>query len=118
MKNRDSRQIFYFMSLNVSFMLVEFVYGFYTNSLGLISDAFHMLFDSTALCMGLVASVVARWKATRVYSFGYARTEALSGFGNGLFLIVISLHIFMESLSRIAEPPEVGTDMLVVVSIR
>jgi zinc transporter 5/7 len=58
---------------------VEFMYGFLTNSLGLISDGFHMLFDCSALVMGLVASVMARWTATRQYSYGYGRVEILAG---------------------------------------
>lgn len=36
--NDDSRQIFYFLLLNLSYMLVQMVYGIWTNSLGLISD--------------------------------------------------------------------------------
>lgn len=56
----DSRSIFYFLCLNLAFCGVEFLYGILTNSLGLISDAFHMLFDCTALVMGLVASVMSR----------------------------------------------------------
>ena len=49
---------------------VELVYGVWTNSLGLISDGFHMLFDCSALVLGLAASVMSRWKATKMFSFG------------------------------------------------
>nr|XP_006818948.1 PREDICTED: zinc transporter 5-like [Saccoglossus kowalevskii] len=45
----DSRQIFYFLCINLMFTFVELTYGVWTNSLGLISDGFHMLFDCTAL---------------------------------------------------------------------
>ena len=38
-----------------------------------------MLFDCSALVMGLVASVMARWTASRFYSYGYGRVEVLSG---------------------------------------
>ena len=34
---------------------MELFYGVLTNSLGLISDGFHMLFDCSALVMGLFA---------------------------------------------------------------
>lgn len=34
----DSRQIFYFLLLNLSYMFVQLAYGVWTNSLGLISD--------------------------------------------------------------------------------
>ncbi|CAF0950167.1 unnamed protein product [Didymodactylos carnosus] len=39
----------------------------------LILDGFHMLFDCTALIMGLTASLMLRWKPTRVFSNGYSR---------------------------------------------
>ena len=36
--NPDSRKIFYFLLLNLCYMLVQMLYGVWTNSLGLISD--------------------------------------------------------------------------------
>ena len=49
---------------------VELLYGMWTNSLGLISDGFHMLFDCTALVLGLCAALMSRWKASKTFSFG------------------------------------------------
>lgn len=68
--NSDSRRIFYFLCVNLSFTFVEFIWGIWTNSLGLISDAFHMIFDCSALIMGLVAAVMSTWKRTKQYPFG------------------------------------------------
>lgn len=53
-----------------AFTFVELFYGVWTNSLGLISDGFHMLFDCSALVLGLFAALMTRWKATRIYSYG------------------------------------------------
>ena len=53
-----------------SFTFIELIYGVWTNSLGLISDGFHMFFDCSALVMGLYAAVMSHWKATRTFSFG------------------------------------------------
>lgn len=58
------------MKLFLGFTFVEFAYGMWTNSLGLISDGFHMLFDCSALVMGLVASVMATWKPSKTFPFG------------------------------------------------
>lgn len=113
----DSRKIFYFLCLNLAFTFVELIYGIWTNSLGLISDGFHMLFDCSALVMGLYAALVTRWKATRTFSFGYGRVEVLSGFMNGLFLVVIAFFVFMEGLSRLYDPPEIITERLLTVSV-
>ncbi|XP_015780431.1 PREDICTED: zinc transporter 5-like [Acropora digitifera] len=113
----ESRQIFYFLCLNLMFTGVELLYGVWTNSLGLISDGFHMLFDCTALVIGLCAALMARWKASRTFSYGYGRVEVLSGFVNGLFLVVISVFVFVAGLQRLYDPPKVSTERLLVVSV-
>ncbi|KAM3940050.1 proton-coupled zinc antiporter SLC30A5 [Leptodactylus fuscus] len=117
LEEHDSRQIFYFLCLNLAFTFVEIFYGVWTNSLGLLSDGFHMLFDCSALVMGLIAALMTRWKATRIFSYGYGRVEILSGFINGLFLVVISFFVFMEAMGRIFDPPDINTDMLTPVSV-
>ncbi|TNM92532.1 hypothetical protein fugu_019544 [Takifugu bimaculatus] len=113
----DSRQIFYFLCLNLAFTFVELFYGVWTNSLGLISDGFHMLFDCSALVLGLFAALMTRWKATRIFSYGFGRVEILSGFINGLFLMVIAFFVFVESITRVLDPPNINTDMLTPVSV-
>ncbi|KAL5960518.1 Zinc transporter 5 [Taenia solium] len=115
--DRASFRIFVFLCLNLSFTFIELFYGVWTNSLGLISDGFHMLFDCAALVMGLYASVVGRWKPTRIYSYGFHRAEILSGFINSLALMVVSTSIFLNALKRIHQPPDISTDRLMAVSI-
>jgi solute carrier family 30 (zinc transporter), member 5/7 len=111
--NNDSRRIFWFLCANLAFCGVEFLYGFLTNSLGLISDGFHMLFDCSALVMGLVsfpsffsfllffflevASVMSRWTASRHFSYGYGRVEVLSGNLLIYFLQISSIFILPDS---------------------
>lgn len=67
---KTSRRLLGFLILNLSFAFVELLYGIWTNSLGLISDSFHMFFDCTALLAGLAASVISRWRATETFSYG------------------------------------------------
>jgi zinc transporter 5/7 len=117
LKNRDSRKIFIFLTINLSFMFVELIYGFWTNSLGLISDAFHMLFDCTALAIGLYAAVISKWEPNRIFTYGYGRVEVLSGFVNGVFLCFIAMSIMIKSLERLIEPPEIKTERLLLVSV-
>ena len=38
MSNPESRRIFYFLVVNLAYMMVQMLYGVWTNSLGLISD--------------------------------------------------------------------------------
>lgn len=113
----NSRNLLCFLLLNFSFAFVELFYGVWTNSLGLISDSFHMFFDCTGLMAGLVATVITKWRANTNYSYGYVRAETLAGFINGLFLLFISFFIFSEAVERLVEPPEVKHERLLVVSI-
>lgn len=113
----ESRNIFLFLLVNLSFAFVELIWGAWTNSLGLITDSFHMFFDCSALVAGLAASLVAKWPANDMYRYGYSRAEVLGGFVNGLFLIFVALFIITEAVERFFEPPDVGTEMLMEVSV-
>ncbi len=115
--DRNSRNLFLFLLLNLSFAFVELLYGVWSNSLGLISDSFHMFFDCTGLLAGLVASVISKWKPDDKFSYGYVRAEILAGFMNGLFLLFIAFFICSEAVERFIEPPEVKHERLFVVSV-
>ncbi|KAJ2020864.1 hypothetical protein GGI06_002313 [Coemansia sp. S85] len=116
MSDSESRSIFAFLVLNLSYMFVQIVYGYLSNSLGLISDAIHMLFDCMALAIGLVAAVMSKWPPSESFTFGYDRIEILSGFSNGVFLMLISVSIFFEAIERLIYPPEMNTHRLLLVS--
>ncbi|XP_027194114.2 solute carrier family 30 member 7 [Dermatophagoides pteronyssinus] len=115
--DRNSRNLLLFLLLNFSFAFVELFYGIWTNSLGLISDSFHMFFDCTALVAGLIASIVTKWRANQAFTYGYVRAEILAGFVNGLFLIFVAFFIFAEAIERAIEPPEVKHERLFVISV-
>lgn len=115
--DKTSRNLFFFLCLNLSFAFVELTYGIWSNSLGLISDSFHMFFDCTALLAGLAASVISRWRSNDCFSYGYVRAEVLAGFVNGLFLIFTAFFIFSEGVERALEPPDVHHERLLPVSV-
>ncbi|GMF28128.1 unnamed protein product [Phytophthora fragariaefolia] len=113
---RASRQMLIFLSVNVAFMFVELGVGLCTNSLGLMGDAGHMLFDNGALVIGLVASYIGQLPPDAKFTYGYGRVEVLSGFLNSLLLLVVSFHLLTEAASRFLDPPEITTDHLLLTS--
>jgi cation diffusion facilitator family transporter len=117
MENPDTMRIFVFLMINFAFMFVELGYGFLTNSLGLISDAGHMLFDCAALAIGLYASYISKIKPNRQFTYGYGRYEVVSGFVNGVFLVFIGFFILVESIERVFETPDIHSDNLILVSV-
>ncbi|KAG0649441.1 putative zinc transporter cis4 [Hyphodiscus hymeniophilus] len=87
-------------------MLVQAFYGYLTDSLGLLSDSIHMFFDCLALAVGLFASVASKWQPSERFPYGFGKIESLSGFGNGVFLMLISVEIMVEAIERLAKGRE------------
>lgn len=114
---RKTRKIALFLLINTGYMVVEFVAGFMSNSLGLISDACHMLFDCAALAIGLYASYISRLPANNQFNYGRGRFEILSGYANAVFLVLVGALIVLESFERILDPQEISTNSLLTVSI-
>ncbi|KAJ8750203.1 hypothetical protein K2173_014118 [Erythroxylum novogranatense] len=117
LSERKSRKIALFLMINTGYMVVEFVAGFMSNSLGLISDACHMLFDCAALAIGLYASYISRLPANSQFNFGRGRFEVLSGYVNAVFLVLVGALIVVESFERILDPQEISTSSLLAVSV-
>ncbi|KAK9732501.1 hypothetical protein RND81_04G004200 [Saponaria officinalis] len=117
LSERKSRKIALFLMINTGYMFVEFAAGFMSNSLGLISDACHMLFDCAALAIGLYASYISRLPANSQYNYGRGRFEVLSGYVNAVFLVLVGALIVLESLERILDPQEISTASLLTVSV-
>lgn len=115
--DRKSRKIALFLLINTGYMVVEFVAGFMSNSLGLISDACHMLFDCAALAIGLYASYISRLPSNGQFNFGRGRFEVLSGYANAVLLVLVGALIVLESFERILDPQDVSTNSLLTVSI-
>lgn len=88
------------ISLTGLFMVVEFIAGILANSLALISDAGHMLNDVFSLSLAYLAIIISSRPPNSRYTFGMQRFEVVSGFINGLSLIVIAGYILFEAVQR------------------
>jgi len=100
------------------FFFAELFTGFITKSLSLQSDAFHMLSDEAGLIIGLIAHGLSQKKKTNRMTFGWSRAEVLGGFANSLFLLIISLNIFIEAISRFINPEDIQeVDLFIGVGI-
>ncbi|RDI77381.1 hypothetical protein Vi05172_g12591 [Venturia inaequalis] len=106
LRERDSRRIAYFGCLNLAFMVVQVFYGFATGSLGLLTDSIHMLFDCLGLAVGLAAAVMSKWPPSTSFPYGYGKINTLSGFANGIFLILVSIEIVFDAVHRLNEGHE------------
>jgi len=104
--NQLSRRLFYFLILNVVLMVVEFIAGFKTNSLTMISEACHMGFDCLSLAVGFAALLISKKPPTRTFTFGFSRLTVIAGFVNATCLLFTGVTLFLESIERFIHPPE------------
>ncbi|MBO0689372.1 MAG: cation diffusion facilitator family transporter [Candidatus Dormibacteraeota bacterium] len=75
--------------------------GVMTGSLGLISDGVHSSLDLVASCFAFLAIRTAAKPADREHPFGHARAENLAAFCEGILLLVASLVIGYQGVTRL-----------------
>ncbi|WVT74390.1 cation diffusion facilitator family transporter [Sinorhizobium chiapasense] len=105
------------LGLTGGFMLAEVVGGILTGSLALISDAMHMLTDTAALAIALVAIQVGRRPSDLLRTYGYARFEILAAAFNALLLLAIAFYILYEAWKRLSEPQEIQSAGMLVIAV-
>lgn len=102
--------------LTLGFAVVEAGFGWYANSLALISDAGHMVTDAAALGLALMAQIIARRPPSAKLSFGFGRTEALAAFVNALAMLAVVLWIVVEAVMRLIQPAKVAGEAVMAVA--
>jgi len=107
------------MALGVtgSFMIAEVIGAFVTGSLALLSDAAHMMTDTLALAISLVAIQVAKRAVDRKRTFGYARFEILAAAFNAILLFVVAFYILFEAYQRLKEPAQIQSMGMLVIAV-
>ena len=90
--------------LTMLILAAELIGGFFANSLGLLSDAGHVVTDIFALGLAWFATVQAERPANERKTFGYHRVGILAAFVNAVTLIVIALVILWEAIQRFQHP--------------
>jgi cobalt-zinc-cadmium efflux system protein len=95
------------LALTVSYLLVEVIGGLIANSLALLADAGHLLADTSAIGLALLAIWIASRPPTIRRTFGFHRSEILAALINALSLWLIAAWIFFEASHRFADTPEV-----------
>jgi cobalt-zinc-cadmium efflux system protein len=114
MNNQRSLSLALLVILLIFF--VELAGGIVSNSLALLSDAGHMLTDTMALALALLATIFAARPATKERTFGFYRLEILSALFNGALLTLVALYIFYEAIVRFLNPVAVKSDILLLIA--
>jgi cobalt-zinc-cadmium efflux system protein len=105
------------MVLTGVFMLVEGAGGLWAGSLALMADAGHMLGDVVSLLLAWFAFKLSRRKWDLRRTYGYHRFQVLAAFVNGLSLLVLSVWICVEAVTRFFDPVKVLAGPMLVIAV-
>ena len=90
--------------LNLLYVVVEALVGFWQDSLSLLSDAGHNLSDVFSLVLVLIAFQLAKVHASKHYTYGYKKSTVLISLVNAILLLVAIGGILIESYHKFYEP--------------
>ncbi|HSZ26322.1 MAG TPA: cation diffusion facilitator family transporter [Cytophagaceae bacterium] len=97
-------------------MLLEIGFGYWTNSMALLADGWHMASHVFALGLTWTAYIVSR-KLTqkKTYSFHKKKLFALSGYTSAIVLFIIAILMACEAFGRLFNPLEIkfGSALLI-----
>ncbi len=113
----NAKKLGFALALTTTFLIIEIVAGFITQSLALLSDAAHMFTDAAALAIALVAIKIAKRPADDKRTFGYQRFEILAALFNACMLFVVAIYILYEAYQRFSQPPEIQSLGMLSVAI-
>lgn len=102
--------------LNLSITIVQIIGGIVSNSLSLLSDAFHNLGDSFAIFIAYIAEKVGNKQPNYKKTFGYKRIEILAALFNAVMLIAICLYLFFEAYHRFFNPSPIKSKIMLIVA--
>ena len=104
------------ITLNVIFLLLEFTFGYISNSLSLLADAGHNLGDVLGLAAAWGASVLTRGPPTPRRSYGLKASSILAALFNATLLLVTTGGIAWESLQRLRAPESVQSTTVMAIA--
>src|SRR5262249_2355809 len=94
------------------------VAGYWTGSMALLADGFHMATHAGALGVAAAAYAFARRNSHNPsFSFGTGKVGDLAGFASAMALGLIALGIGVESVMRLVLPITVAFDEAIVIAI-
>jgi cobalt-zinc-cadmium efflux system protein len=103
--------------INVIFTIIEFIGGYYTNSIAIISDAVHDLGDSVSLGIAWYFQKKSQKGRDLKFSYGYKRFSIVGAVINSLILIFGAFFILNAAIPRIFNPQPTNAKGMILLAL-
>ena len=103
--------------LNISFALIEFIGGLFTNSIALLSDSIHDIGDSLSIGLSFFLEKKSKQEPDEKYTFGYARYSILGAVITTTILLVGSIIVIINAIKRIINPVTINYNGMIIIAL-
>lgn len=106
------------IALGVAMVATEALFGIFTRSLALMSDAAHNAADTFAIVLSLFAVYMMEREPTERRTYGYGRVGIMTALANSVGLVAVALILVYEAVRRIQHiKPVSGTAVMIVAVV-
>jgi cation diffusion facilitator family transporter len=114
----NAKRTLWVVALTAVMMVAEIAAGYWTGSMALLADGFHMATHAGALGLAALAYRYAKQhRHDPRYSFGTGKVGDLTGFASALILGIFAIGIAVESFLRLIDPVRVDFASATLVAV-
>ena len=115
--SRHERRTWFVVALTSVMMVGEIVVGWFSGSMALLADGWHMATHAAALGIAGLAYLFARRQAGNShFSFGTGKFGDLAAFSSAIILAMIALQVAYESVLRLLHPVPIAYGEAIAVA--
>ena len=115
---RRERALWWVTAITLVTMVLELIVGYWSGSLALVADGWHM--GTHALALGgaaLAAHLSRRVRGSARFAFGGWKIEVLAAYSSGLLLLAVSLWIAIDAATTLWSPHPIAYVQAITVAV-
>ena len=114
---KTERNILIAFILNFAFSIFEFVGGFFTGSVAIVSDAVHDIGDAASIGISYFLEKKSKKQPDEHYTYGYARYSVIGSVLTTLILLVGSVLVIYNAILRIINPTPIHYNGMILFAL-
>lgn len=103
--------------LNLAFSIFEFIGGFFTGSVAIVSDALHDMGDAASIGISYFLEKKSKKQPDSTYTYGYARYSVMGSVITTMILLLGSVAVIYNAIHRLVSPVEINYDGMIVFAV-
>ena len=114
---KSSQKMMIAFLLNVSFAIIEVIFGLAFHSSAVLADAVHDTGDALAIGLSTLLEKISNKKEDSRYTLGYKRYSLLGAILTSIILVIGSLSVLWENVPKVFAPEPVDYNGMLVLGI-